>query len=393
MWKRPAKTIVFSDQSKRLLICYCLGLLCTALGAKTLHARKTNQTVYEHSFDSAAGGASLTKASGEGTLFANPALLPYGGKFFRWLGLRTTVMAGKDSVDLARSLLQAPAGSDQSTEEGAEGQEEAAGFMDRVYSAPIHIGQMNAFSFITNNGGFALFTRIEPDIYAEKTGDLGVPSVHFSSETYAGGIASTAIRSPWRWLSFGLSGKYLLASEPEIEISLTDTEMLQSLSGDGGITQSLAQYNQGIGFDAGALLFFQGQHLDYRLALKVDDFGNTSLSGDADPKEFKQVVSAGTGLTFHTDRTALHFSLDYRDILNAYEERLFKKVYAGAKLTLFTYLGLAAGLYQGNPSYGFELDMILLRVAGTLHTRELGEAPGDIRRPIYSVSLSTGFDF
>jgi hypothetical protein len=393
MHNLPQKILPFLYESLSHLHIFGLALCFLTLWAKPIFARKTNQTVYEHSFDSAAGGASLTKASGEGALFANPALLPYGGKFFRWLGLRTTVIAGKDSVDLARSLLNAPAGSDQGTADGAEGQQEASSFMDRVYSAPIHIGQMNAFSFITSNGGIALFTRIEPDIYAEKTGDLGVPSVHFSSETYAGGIASTAIRSPWRWLSFGLSGKYLLASEPDIEISLTDSDMLQSLSGDGGISQSLVQYNQGIGFDAGALLFFQGQNLDYRLALKIDDLGDTSLSGDADPKEFKQVVSAGTGFTLHTERTALHFALDYRDILNAYEERLFKKVYAGVKLTLFTYLGLAAGFYQGNPSYGFELDMIVLRVAGTLHTRELGEAPGDIRRPIYSISLSTGFDF
>ena len=74
-------------------------------------ARKTNQAVYQDPFDLGAGGASLTRASKDGRVHANPALLPYGGKFHYWGGLSNSVLTNKESVDIARDLFKQASGS------------------------------------------------------------------------------------------------------------------------------------------------------------------------------------------------------------------------------------------------------------------------------------------
>ena len=48
----------------------------------------------------------LTRATQTDIPAANPALLPFGAKNFRWMGIRTSLYPGSSSVDLARQLTQ-----------------------------------------------------------------------------------------------------------------------------------------------------------------------------------------------------------------------------------------------------------------------------------------------
>src|SRR5262245_37670234 len=80
------------------------GLMWVLLGEPTAVARKTNEPIYEDPFDIGSGGASLTRASKEGMIFSNPALLPLGSKTFRWLGFTLSLLANKESIDTARQL-------------------------------------------------------------------------------------------------------------------------------------------------------------------------------------------------------------------------------------------------------------------------------------------------
>lgn len=354
------------------------------------YGKKTNQCIYEDPFDIASGGANLTRATQTGILFANPAQLPYGGKFFRWLGMRTTFIVGKDSVDFARDMLANQKSSDG---ENQEAENQGGEFVDRLLKTPVHFGSSTAVSFLTNNGGLSAFYRIEPDIQAKKYSETGTPAVVLQGEAYGGAIASFAGRTPWRSLSLGLSAKYLYAAEPYLSVQIADQEAIESLSSGGGEAETLNKIQTGTGFDAGLLYFLQASNIDFRLALKADDVGNTKFSGDGNPKEFKQTFHGGLGLTFHNQVDAFHLSFDYRDVLGAYDEKNFKKLYMGAKLMIRTYVGIGVGLYQGAPSYGIELDLFIMRISGTLYTRELSTSPGVDPRPIYLLSMTTGFDF
>ncbi len=353
----------------------CVGIL----HAPEAHARKTSQPIYEEPFDLAAGGAALTRASQEGILFTNPAQLPFGGQFFRWFGTQFGVNAARESIDFAKTAMN-----------GGDGGEDQAGeVLDHLLKkkTPIHFGAQTATSFITSHFGIGAFARFEPDIYGQQFGSVGVPSVVASAEAYVGAVASAATAIT-RWLSLGVTGKYLYVAEPYIELALTDEAQIAELSTNPSALKDAASFGHGIGSDVGLLMFFQGPRVDCRFAFKVDDVGDTQFTGGQ--AAFKQTMHAGTGFTWHGTTNSLHLSLDYRDLTNVYEEKPFKRIHAGAKLLLMNYLGLAAGYYQGIPSVGVRLNLILMQLGVTAYGREMGSTVESRQRNLYVAYFGVG---
>ncbi len=351
----------------RICMSWMLALaLLKGFALTPLFAKKTNQAVYEEPFDLAAGGASLTRASQEGILYANPALLPLGGAFVRWIGFELGLLGGSRSTD--GNLLPEVD-------------------VSNPLEVKAHVGQSFSLSFLSRNIGFSLFDRIELDLEGQKYGDGGLPAVEFEVEAYAGAVACYAIR-PLRWLSLGVTAKYLYVAEPVIQVPIADTERIQQLSQDPEALQELASIGTGIGADIGSLIFLQGKFFDFSFATKVDDVGDTQLDGR---QPFKQTIHAGMGFAFHGSTEVLHLAVDYRDIQNVYEERLFKKVYVGARLLVRQMVGVAAGYYQGIPTVGLRLDLVLLKAGLTVYGRELGDYPGEKQRNLYYFYTGMGF--
>lgn len=340
---------------------------------------KGSAPIYEDPFDMGSGGASLTRASQAGMIFSNPALIPYGPGFHRWFGNESNLLIGKDSIDFVRSL-QKNSGTNESS---------SSAFVNKVMSTPLHAGLLNNFSYINSLFGFSTFTRNVFDIAAKKYGDTGLPAVRLRAESYQGVAISGASMVLTKALSLGVTAKYLYAGEPDLAIELTDTEALKSLQTPSGL-RSMVSPNSGYGYDAGILLFKQGRSSDFRLALKVDDVGGTSLKGDGSLKVLKQTMSYGLGYTLHTGTDAIHCSLDYRDIQKAYDEEIFKRVRVGAKLIFRQHVAIGVGYYDGWPSYAMELDAWLVRLTGAMYTRELGEKPGLDPRTIYALGFTMG---
>ena len=340
-------------------------------------AKKTNQTVYEEPFDIAGGGSSLTRSTQEGVLFSNPALLPYGGNFHRWLGYKFNLLAGSESLKFVRNSVVG----NKSTETNA--------IADQAFKTPIHFGTSFAFSWLTNNFGMATFYRLEPDLRARKVGENGIPELRAQNEAYAGGIGGFGARLS-NWLSLGVAGKYIYKSESDNSVSISDQEAIKNASKGTGVGQ-LVSYGHGVGYDAGMLLFLKSDYLDLRVAGKIDDVGGTKFTGTQDP--FLQTLSAGVAITFHNNVDALHLSADIRDIKKAYGESIYKRSYMGVKLVLREHIGFATGLYQGYPAYGAVIDLFLFRVAASYYGREYGthESIGVEARHNYIFSFAMGF--
>jgi hypothetical protein len=365
-------------------------IVCSAAQQQAM-AKKGNQPVYEDPFDLGAGGASLTRASKEGRVFANPALLPQGGGFHRWIGSTLSILVNKKSVDNGQKLLQETSGSKSSNQSEEDEQAEVQSFLAKIQDNPLRVGWGFALSWLTRNVGLSIFSRFEPEFQLKSIGKFGTPEVRFDAESYHGLALGTGIKTPIRSLYLGATAKYIYASEPSVAIDPTNQAEIAKIK-NPDLVQDLTSHNKGIGLDLGMLFFFQGKHTDLSVAAKIDDFGNTKFSGDvAKPTEFKQVASAGIGLSFHTGADVIHLSADYRDILGSYQEEMFKKLHLGTKILIRTYIGLSAGYYHGYMSFGAELDLLLLRVAVTSFTRELGDHPEVEPRTIYMASFSFGF--
>jgi hypothetical protein len=84
-------------------------------------------------------------------------------------------------------------------------------------------------------------------------------------------------------------------------------------------------------------------------------------------------------------------ALDYRDILNSYQDPLFKKIYTGAKLLIRNHIGFATGYYQGIPSFGVRLDLWVIKFGFTAYGRELGDYVGERQRNLYIVYTTLGW--
>lgn len=350
---------------------------------------RTNQPLYEDPFDIGAGGTTLTRATQESMLINNPALLPYGGKFFRWLGLKSNISAAKDSIDLVKSLAQGDSSASQSESNGNN-------LINSLFTKPIHFGASQSASFITNNGGICAFASVEPDFRAFKRGDpkqgSGVPSVVVRNEVYGGLYASLASRSLYDWFAYGFSAKYLMIGDNELRIDLTDQDAPKRVQTELGDIQNTG-LNKGIGFDFSTLFFWQGRYVDARLASVMNDLGSTKLSGQTGRTHIPQTLNVGLGLTFHTSADAIHFSADLRDVSNAYEQELFKRLYLGTRILIRTWVGIAFGIYHGSPTYGIELDLFLFRASLASYTREYGDHPLVDQRKIYVFSFTTGLAF
>jgi len=354
--------------------------LCPRIMAKTV------EPAFQDPFDLAAGGASLTRASKEGMLFSNPALLRLASGFIRWIGSSSNLLVNKESVDTARRFL--PGGSSGDTGASGAGNTEV---VDLILKNPLRLGWGQAVSLITRSFGGSFFSRFEVDFAASQYGASGLPEVAIKTESYNGLVLGAPIPVPLPYLYLGFTGKYLFASEESVTADVADQSQITKYS-DPNTLKSLYSQNSGAGVDAAALLFLQGSSVDFSLAVKADDIGNTRLTGDSlSPKSLKQVNSVGTGLTLHTGDDMIHVAVDYRDVGNVYGEPLFKRVYAGTKVTVRQMFGVAAGFYNGYPSMGAVVDLFFFRLALTSYTRELGDHPGVAPRHMYLASISAGF--
>ena len=345
-------------------------VFCSLALPSGLYGKKTNRSIYQDPFDKAGGGADLTRASQDAVGFANPALLPWGEKGFRWWGGQGIAHYSLESVEAIESA------SDGSSDD----------LVDTVFGTPIRFGFASVGSLVTNNfiGSGGTIQKI--DLEGREHGSVtGGPAVELVGESYNGLAWGFAGRVN-RYMSIGITPKYFVKTEPEVDIPLTDTTAFETIDTD--TLEAEQTPAGGAGVDLGWLLFLQSSSVDFRLALKVDDIGDTQFGGEQDP--WLQTGHVGLGLTFHGAVSAIHMSIDYRDVANAYDEKLFKKVYAGVKILLANHLGFALGLHHGIPSYGARLDLWVFSVGATQYSEEMTNVIGEKRRDIRELYFAMG---
>lgn len=364
---------------------FVLNQVCICIQAEPL---RQVRPIFEDPFDMGAGGTVLTWATQEGMMINNPALLPYGGKLFRWLGSKSIFAPGTD-ID----ALQAASSS--SSAENTDGQT-VVNPIDALFTAPLHVGVGQALSFITNNFGITALASATPDLRAWRRGTLadggGTSQLQFRAESYAGVLASTAARLPEiPWLSLGLTAKQLTRLEVNQTLDIVSVGSPDNIS---SLTQSLLAATtaaQGTGIDIGSLIFLQGRYLDFRLAAVQANLGGLNFSDQQNP--IPSMLNTGVGLSFHNEYDAIHLALDLRDVQGATTVPTYKKASAGIRIMLRGFLGLSAGIYHGMPSYGAAIDFFVFRIAASVYTREYLKTPGSDRRSITMLAFVTGTDF
>jgi len=362
---------------QKLVVCASVFTLFSpaVLNADTL---RKSAPLYENPFDLSAGGASLTRATQEGVFFSNPSLPALGRGVLRWIYGRTAVHFGADAIDLARTSFQKKKAGTLKVD---------SSFIESLLKTPIHIGNDVSLGFISAYGGFGIFQTLRADIEGRQYGSVGLPEVRTKAEAAAGLVASGSI-PVGDTLALGASIKPSYAAETFESIALSDFS-------SGGSKQMLAdlktntKYGYGVSVSLGATAQFRSQNFDLRLASTVDDVGQTKFSV-AEVPPWKQTINLGIGIVPHTRKNALHCAYDLRDVKAAYGEHWTRRSRAGCKALFNSRVGIAAGYYQGWPSYGIVLNLTVMRLEAGSYTREFGTEAGTQGRRVYFVA--TGFE-
>jgi len=339
---------------------------------------RKSSPLYENPFDLSAGGASLTRSTQEGVLFSNPSLPALGSGLLRWIYGRTSVHFGADAIDLTRESYKKQKAGELKVD---------SQLIESVLKTPIHIGNDLNLGFITAFAGLGLFQCSRADIQGRQFGSVGLPEIRTRAEA-AAGVAAFAAMPIGDTLSVGATVKPLYAVESYENISLSDF----SGSGAQQLLSDLkanTQFGLGISTGIGATAQFRTSNFDIRLATTVDDVGQTKFNNSG-ISPWKQILNIGVGLIPHTRSSAIHCAFDLRDVQAVYGEHWTRRSRAGCKILLNSRVGIGAGFYQGWPSYGLVLNLVLLRLEAGSYTREFGSEVGTIGRRVYFVA--TGFE-
>jgi hypothetical protein len=333
---------------------------------------RTNEPLYQNPFDLAGGGASLTRATQDAVIFSNPSLSAFGAGFLRSIYFRNALHSNQETISIARKIQSGKI-------------ELNASFLESALRSPYHLGIDISAGFISSklNIGFLSSSRV--DIQGRKFGTTGSPELR--SRSYS--LAALAVGGSLQWndvLAIGYALKPVYLGEASENIGL-DT----LLSSEGGTLQdrlkSTLKRGYGLSTALAATLQKRTQWLDVRLALVGNDLGNTRFTGG--PTPWKQTYNGGVGIALHTRDSVLHCAADYRDFLGSYKEPWPKKVYAGCKAVSARYVGVAAGIYQGNPTFGGLLNLYFFRLEAGTYTREMGKTVGVNTRRLFFVAIGS----
>ncbi len=357
----------------RLLFVALSSAFCAfALAAEPVPLH-THEAIYQNPFDTAAGGASLTRATQDGALYANPSLSALGRGFFRWFFARTAFHLGKDLADFGISSYKT----------GFKGAD-LASIVSKAIKTPVFGGLDFTLGSLTRFGGVGVYSSTRFDLVAREFGSVGMPEFRIRGLGYVGLATSGAVDLSDHF-SLGMAYRYQATGEVNKSLSLVDVAASPGTA-VAALQQSL-EYGFGHAVDLGATVQTRSRNVDFRVAGTINDVGNTKFSGKVTP--WKQTMSAGVGVTFHNRNSAMHCAVDRRDLTAVYGEHWTRRTYAGCKLLVDQRVGVAAGLYQGWPSYGFVLSALFIRLEGGVYTKEMGAQVGTDPRKVYFVALGT----
>lgn len=355
----------------------------TALGC-SYTTYTSSKPIFIEPFDLGGGGTVITKANKSSTLANNPALLAFGIKKIRWIGSRTSIKSGEGSTDFAKNIASGK--SSNSTE-----------IIDAIFKNPINFGVSQNLSLIMKNFGIGAYSSFHSDFKLWKYGSpedgSGTSSITIHSDTIAAVLASTATTVGFDWLALGFTGKHLTASENVINVDLLDPDVVKKTQQK--LTNLTPKFdNSKTNIDTGLLVFLQNERLDFSFGLTAINI----LSKESEAEEhvsayYKRVYNAGFSITLHSNKHSLNVAIDYRDIKDINKQNLWKKTHLGTKLIISNYLGLSAGVYNGSPSYGFEVDLFVFKISGSTYTKEYHKTPGVNPRKIYILNLALGSYF
>lgn len=202
-----------------------------------------------------------------------------------------------------------------------------------------------------------------------------------------GPVAGFSVGLPVTGLRLGIAGKYITRTSVIEEYSVNEIAAANFDPADDQETNSDFSLDAGLLYELPVLTT-----LKPRVGISVLDIS------DLDFKEggkIPQRVNVGASVTAKLPLLAeVILAADYEDVGKAYEQdsSTWKRVHLGGEFGLLKRtLLIRAGLNQGYPTYGAELDIWLLRLGYTFYSEEMGAYAGQDKDDRHLVQLTLGW--
>ena len=344
-----------------------------ALHSSDLQARSLSEPLYVEPFDRGAGSTVLTRASREGMMYGNPALISLGSPWIRWFGLQSTMKARGNTPKLTELYNQNKA--------NFEG--DAADLVDFADAVDIGVGPEVSFSFLNEYFSVNSFVDLSTYFKYEAFGKVGIPGSRAILEAL-GAFSTSLSYAPARWLSLGLTYSKVGGIYRDLVITpLNSSEAIETF-------EDLESFGTGDALTGGLLLISRGYTFDYSLGIVAKNIGGLKFSDDTHPS-FPATIDAGLGFAIHTKGSVIDWSLELEDVIQATPYPLSERLKFGVRFLAWQHIGLALGYRYRTPTAAITVDAYLLKLTIGTSTQRVGLGENSLLRSEYTLTLTTGY--
>lgn len=403
---------------RKLLCCFLISFLLLIFPMTAFAQRPTSREypyLYKSPRAMGMGGAYTAVGGSVDTLFYNPAGLSNLPKDKGWEVnlLNLSLEVGKNAADLSELIL----GQDCGENNFCSDMQDAFDTEDLDGDGDPEDDQLRAVNdVLVQYRGENMHLRVADftsigkgfDRFAFGVGELG--SVRLDAMTHQGfgpeGFLEVNFDATYGGIggfSYGLTenlfaGLSVKSLHREALVHNFATRELVEKEDDleDYIVDELRESGDAVGFDAGLIWkFAQNSRLKPSVGVSIMNIGDLDF-GDAG--EIPMTVNAGISVNPEIPVfRSLIVGADYVDIFKNYEEDddMGKRIRLGGELQLFdkllTEMTVRAGLYQGYPTYGADLRLLIVKLSYVAYTEEVGGFAGQDEDKRQLLTLTLGW--
>jgi len=380
---------------KKILLLALIGATTSLMAMYAEHA-----SLYKDPRIMGMGGANVAVGGYSTSVFSNPAGLAKikkeHGIVVDLLGIGVSA-SGDSFLDFVDDF------------DAADGDTVAMGEVLKKYAGThFHIGVDDYTAISKNSDAFAWSIGIlaAADFNIMPHSDL---SLSTSSRAYGGAVLGVAkpFSTEIGRLDVGMSVKYVQLESYEDSLGVTDLIGEDDLQ--GYIEDKLAS-ETGVGVDIGITYYpFEDNFFNPAIGVSLLNIGSIDMNDAYGGQPMTLNVGASISPKVpYIDK--LLFAVDYVDVLNANELRLYngdgtyndyeeddvvKRFRAGVSLGLFDTsvisLDLNGGLYQGAYTAGIDLEFLLFKLSAATYEEQIGTGDVDISDRRYMAKIAIGW--
>lgn len=225
-----------------------------------------------------------------------------------------------------------------------------------------------------------ILDRANANAYEGIDPNTGIPTANIYAANRTGVYITLSNDFLDNRLFIGMSGKFIQKKEVNLSLSALNAETQLSNNSLNSVINNSLNQGAGIGTDLG-LIFVLSKEYSTQIGIVYRNIGMqykwTNPDGSTQPSPEPTVLDLGFSTSFGTKRSRVSLDADLRDVTNAQNTVLGKRVHLGMEYSLSDLFGIMLGLNQGYGTYGTFVHLKFLRVEAGMYTEEIGSRLGE----------------